>query len=195
MWTLPPRVQIPNNTKTIQDRDLHNYYPKTEYLIIGPFGPLGLPKDHRFRHDGVSEHRACAVFPGVDVWSRPGKHDEWCLKGYTLWFGVITYLLCRAWTCRKSANHRRSQLGCVIVLRAPAAHEIMGCLVYRTIWTLKSCPKSWWRNQAPDATTSTTATLINTTRLWSNKSTGLLSNRGEKSINVYFIIVPLRKKY
>ena len=27
---------------TLQNPNLHNYYPKTEYLIIGSFGPLGL---------------------------------------------------------------------------------------------------------------------------------------------------------
>ena len=32
-------------------------------------------------------------------------------------------------------------------------------------------------------------------RLLVKGSTGLLSNQGEKSINFYFIMVPLRKKY
>ena len=29
---------------TLQNSNLHNYYPKPEYLIIGSFGPLGLGK-------------------------------------------------------------------------------------------------------------------------------------------------------
>ena len=29
---------------TLKNSNLHNYYPKPEYLIIGTFGPLGLYK-------------------------------------------------------------------------------------------------------------------------------------------------------
>ena len=39
--TVTPRVQVPNNHILSQSPNLHNYYPKTEYLIIGSFGPLG----------------------------------------------------------------------------------------------------------------------------------------------------------
>ena len=31
--------------------------------------------------------------------------------------------------------------------------------------------------------------------VWVESNAGLLSNQGEKSINFYFIMVPLRKKY
>ena len=37
-----PRVQVPNNHILSKNPNLHNYYPNTEYLIIGSFGPLGL---------------------------------------------------------------------------------------------------------------------------------------------------------
>ena len=40
---LTPRVQVPYNSLIIiysPNPHLHNYYPKTEYLIIGSFGPL-----------------------------------------------------------------------------------------------------------------------------------------------------------
>ena len=54
LGTLPgnktPRVQVPNNpvkdlgfeeSYTLQSPNLHNYYPKTEYLkFLGPLGPL-----------------------------------------------------------------------------------------------------------------------------------------------------------
>ena len=41
-----PRVQVPN--LTFQTPNLNNYYPKTEYLIIGSFkGPLGTKPDLR----------------------------------------------------------------------------------------------------------------------------------------------------
>ena len=35
---LPLRVQVPN---TLLNIELHNYYPKAKYLIIGFLGPLG----------------------------------------------------------------------------------------------------------------------------------------------------------
>ena len=37
----PPRVQVPNNHILPKILTLHNYYPKTEYLLIASFGPLG----------------------------------------------------------------------------------------------------------------------------------------------------------
>ena len=48
-FTSFPQVQVPNNHILSKNSNLHNYYPKTEYLIIGSFGPL------RFRvvsHEG-----------------------------------------------------------------------------------------------------------------------------------------------
>ena len=38
---ITPRVLLPNNHILSKNPNLHNYYPKTEYLIIGSFGPLG----------------------------------------------------------------------------------------------------------------------------------------------------------
>ena len=35
------RVQVPNKSYTLLNIELHNYYPKSEYLIIGSFGLLG----------------------------------------------------------------------------------------------------------------------------------------------------------
>ena len=38
---LPLRVQVPNYHILSKNCNLHNYYPKPEYLIIWTFGPLG----------------------------------------------------------------------------------------------------------------------------------------------------------
>ena len=36
-----PKGPSTQDSNTVQNPNLHNYYPKTEYLIIGSFGPLG----------------------------------------------------------------------------------------------------------------------------------------------------------
>ena len=42
-WLLPPRVQVPNNHILSKILTYITTILKTEYLIIGSFGPLGLP--------------------------------------------------------------------------------------------------------------------------------------------------------
>ena len=43
-----PKGPSTQQSYTLQNPNLHNYYPKTEYLIIGSFGPLGLYESYYF---------------------------------------------------------------------------------------------------------------------------------------------------
>ena len=52
------RVQVPNYHILSKYSNLHNYYPKTEYLFIGSFGPLGLVPTNNDRTHVIKKLRA-----------------------------------------------------------------------------------------------------------------------------------------
>ena len=62
------RVQVLNYHILSQIVNLHNYYPKPEYLVIGSFGPSGLRvigRSGRGSHVGLPGVRATAS----DIWA------------------------------------------------------------------------------------------------------------------------------
>ena len=48
---------------TLPNSNLHNYYPKPKYLIMGSFGPLGLLPEARRPGVMAQEYRKCRNHP------------------------------------------------------------------------------------------------------------------------------------